>query len=162
MVTLILEMFDSGGNFVPCNNAPGLSTLGDQPGDPPLPGNFGFIFPQVGGPPNAFDFAPPPNITDHGRLIFRVQVNNNVCDAELPKVATAINSTDTDPLRNPAVHQPRRQCGALLRRLSPTELPRLGPDNFPGDHRRGGQHSTAGSSGHQHQLRLTGLAGDLQ
>jgi len=97
MVTLILEMFDSGGHFVPCNNTPGVSTLGDQPGDPALPGNFGFIFPQVGGPPNAFDFAPSPNITHHGRLIFRVQVNNNVCDAELPKVATPINSTDTDP-----------------------------------------------------------------
>ena len=97
MVTLILEIFDSGGHFVPCNNTPGVSTLGDQPGDPALAGNFGFIFPQVGGPPNAFDFAPTPNITHHGRLIFRVQVNNNVCDAELPKVATPINSTDKDP-----------------------------------------------------------------
>lgn len=96
MVTLMLEMFDSGGNFVPCNNARGTSTLGDQVGDPG-PGNFGFIFPQVGGPPNAYDFAPKPNITDHGRLIFRVQVDNNVCDAEVPKVATPINSTDTDP-----------------------------------------------------------------
>ena len=97
MVTLILELFDGGGHFVPCNNTPGGSTLGDQPGDPPLPGNFGFIFPQVGGPPNAFDFAPSPNITHHGRLIFRVRVDNNVCDAELPKVATPVNSTDTDP-----------------------------------------------------------------
>ena len=97
MVTLILEMFDSAGNFVPCNNATGTSTLGDQAGDPAPPGNFGFLFPQVGGPPNAFDFAPTPNITDHGRLIFRIRVDNNVCDAELPKVATPVNSTDTDP-----------------------------------------------------------------
>jgi hypothetical protein len=96
MVTLILEMFDSAGNFVPCNNARGASTLGDLAGDPG-PGAFGFILPQVGGPPNAFDFAPKPNITDHGRLIFRVRVDNNVCNAELPKVATPINSTDTDP-----------------------------------------------------------------
>jgi len=97
MVTLILEMFDSTGNFVPCNNAPGISTLGDQPGDPPLPGTFGFLLPQVGGPPNAFDFAPTPNVTDHGRLIFRIQVDNHVCEAALPKVATPVNSTDTDP-----------------------------------------------------------------
>jgi hypothetical protein len=96
LVTLILEMFDSAGNFVPCNNARGSSTLGDQPGDP-QPGAFGFAFPQVGGPPNAIDFAPKPNITDHGRLIFRVRIDNNVCDAELPKVATPVNSTDTDP-----------------------------------------------------------------
>ena len=97
MVTLILEMFDSGGNFVPCNNTPGASTLGNQVGDPAPPGTFGFIFPKVGGPSNEFDFAPSPNITSHGRLIFRIQVDNNVCDAELPKVATPINSTDTDP-----------------------------------------------------------------
>jgi hypothetical protein len=97
MVTLILEMFDGSGNFVPCNNLRGASTLGDQPGDPAAPGVFGFILPQVGGPPNAYDFAPTPNVTDHGRLIFRVQIDNNVCVAELPKVATPINSTVTDP-----------------------------------------------------------------
>jgi hypothetical protein len=96
MVTLILEMFDSSGNFVPCNNGRGTSTLGDHPGDAAT-GQFGFILPQVGGPPNAFDFAPAANITDHGRLIFRLQVDNHVCDAELPKVMTPINSTDTDP-----------------------------------------------------------------
>jgi hypothetical protein len=97
MCTLILEIFDSGGNFVPCNNVFGPSTLDDQPGPQPPPGNFGFIFPQVGGPPNAFDFAPTPNITDQGRLIFRIFVDNNVCTAEIPKVATPVSSTDTDP-----------------------------------------------------------------
>src|SRR5215470_2511301 len=97
MCTLILEIFDSGGNFVPCNNVFGPSTLDDQPGPQPPPGNFGFIFPQVGGPPNAFDFAQTPNITDQGRLIFRIFVDNNVCTAEIPKVATPVNSTDTDP-----------------------------------------------------------------
>ena len=97
MVTLILEMFDSAGNFVPCNNTPGASTLGDQAGDPPLPGTFGFILPQVGGPPTAYDFAPTPNITDHGRLIFRVLIDNNVCTAEIPQVATPVDSTVTDP-----------------------------------------------------------------
>jgi hypothetical protein len=97
MVTLILEIFDAAGKFVPCNNAVGASTLGDQPGDPAGPGGFGFILPQVGGPPNAYDFAPKPNITDHGRMIFRVRIDNNVCAAQLPKVATPLNSTDTDP-----------------------------------------------------------------
>jgi hypothetical protein len=97
MVTLILEMFDSAGNFVPCNNALGTSTLDDQPGDPAAPGNFTFILPQLGGPPNAFDNAPKPNITDHGRLIFRIRVDNNVCEADLPKVATPVNSTNNDP-----------------------------------------------------------------
>lgn len=97
MCTLILEVFDSGGNFVACNNVFGPSTLDDQPGPPPAAGNFGFILPKVGGPPNAFDFAPQPNITDQGRLIFRINVDNNACTAEVPKVATPVNSTDTDP-----------------------------------------------------------------
>ena len=98
MVTLILELFDSTGKFVACNNATGASTLGNQPGDtPPPPTTFGFIFPKVGGPPNEFDFAPAANITTHGRLIFRVQVSNDVCEADIPKIATPLTSTDTDP-----------------------------------------------------------------
>jgi hypothetical protein len=71
--------------------------LSDQPGDAATPGAFGFILPQVDGPPNAYDFAPTPNITDHGRLIFKVRIDNNVCVAQLPKVATPTTSTDTDP-----------------------------------------------------------------
>lgn len=97
MCTLILEVFDNNGNFVSCNNARGTSTLDDQPGPPPPAGNFGFLFPQVGGPPNMFDFAPTPNITDQGRMIFRIFVDNEVCTAEIPKIATPVNSTDTDP-----------------------------------------------------------------
>ena len=96
MVTFILELFDAGGNFVPANNARSGSTLGDKPGAVG-PGAFGFILPQVGGPPNAYDFAPAANITDQGRFIFRVRIDNNVCSAELPKVETPVDSTDANP-----------------------------------------------------------------
>lgn len=97
MCTLILEMFDGAGNFVPCNNTRGTSTLGDQPSDPAGPGPFTYILPQVGGPPNTFTNAPTPNITDDGRLIFRIRVDNNATDAELTGVSTPLGSTDTDP-----------------------------------------------------------------
>ena len=97
MCTLVLEVFDSGGNFVPCRHPFGLSPIDDQPGPQPPAGNFGFLLPKVGGPPNAFDFAPTPNITDQGRLIFRIYVDNNACTAEIPKVETPVSSTDTDP-----------------------------------------------------------------
>jgi hypothetical protein len=97
MCTLLLEMFDSAGNFVPCNNVLGPSTLDDQAGDPPPPGNFTYILPEIGGPPDNYTNAPPPNITDHGRLIFRIRVDNNNTVAELPRVATPWGSTDTDP-----------------------------------------------------------------
>ncbi len=97
MCTLMLEMFDSSGNFVPCNNTRGASTLGDQPSDPATPGAFTYILPQIGGPPNTYTNAPTPNITDDGRLIFRIQVDNNATDAELTGVSTPLGSTDTDP-----------------------------------------------------------------
>lgn len=97
MCTLMLEMFDGAGNFVPCNNTLGSSTLGDQAGDPAPPGPFTYILPDLAGPPDTFTNAPTPNTTDHGRLIFRIRVDNNATDAELPKVATPLDSTDTDP-----------------------------------------------------------------
>jgi len=97
MCTLMLEMFDNAGNFVPCNNTRGTSTLGDQPSDPATPGAFTYILPQVGGPPNTFTNAPTPNITDDGRLIFRIRVDNNATDAELTGVSTPLGSTDNDP-----------------------------------------------------------------
>lgn len=95
--TLLLELFDGDGKFVPCNNTRGGSPLGDQAGDPAGPGEFTYLLPQLGGPPNTYTNAPKPNVTDHGRLIFRVQVDNNDTVAELPKVATPAGSTDTDP-----------------------------------------------------------------
>jgi hypothetical protein len=97
MCTLLLEMFDSAGNFVPCNNVLGPSTLDDQAGDPPPPGNFTYILPEIGGPPDSYTNAPQPNITDHGRIMFRIRVDNNSTVAELPKVSTPLGSTDTDP-----------------------------------------------------------------
>jgi len=97
MCTLLLEMFDGAGNFVPCNNPLGPSTLDDQVGDAPPPGNFSFLLPEVGGPPDTFVQAPLPNITDHGRLIFRIRVDNNNTVAQLPRVSTPLGSTDTDP-----------------------------------------------------------------
>jgi len=97
MCTLMLEMFDSNGNFVPCNNTLGGSTLGDHGGDPLPPGNFTYILPEVGGPPDNYTNAPTPNVSDHGRLIFRIRVDNHNTVAELPRVATPYGSTDTDP-----------------------------------------------------------------
>ncbi len=97
MCTLLLEMFDAGGNYVPCNNALGASAWDDQVGDAAPPGPFTFLLPEVGGPPDSYANAPTPNITDHGRLIFRILVDNNSTVAELPRVATPLGSTDTDP-----------------------------------------------------------------
>jgi hypothetical protein len=96
--TLMLEMFDGDGKFVPCNNTRGSTTLGDQPGDPGGPGAFTYLLPELPpAPPNNYTNAPTPNVTDHGRLIFRIQVDNNDTVAELPRVATPSGSTDTDP-----------------------------------------------------------------
>lgn len=98
MCTLLLEMFDSAGNFVPCRNPFGSLNWDDQPGDPAVPGtNFTYLLPQIGGPPDTFVTAPTQNITDHGRLIFRILVDNNSTDAELPRVKTPSGSTDSDP-----------------------------------------------------------------
>ena len=101
LCTLILELFDGDGNFVPCNNPRGLSTIGDQPGDPGAPGAVTYILPQIGGPPGTYTNAPVFNITDHGRLTFQVLVDNRPTVAQLPGVSTPSGSTATDP------------CGAL-------------------------------------------------
>jgi len=93
MVTLMLEMFDGAGNFVPCNNARGTSTAGDQPGDPST-GSFTYILPEIGGPPGTYSNAPTPNVTDHGRLIFQILVDNNPTQAGLPAVSTPEGSAD--------------------------------------------------------------------
>jgi hypothetical protein len=97
MCTLLLELFDGDGNFVTSNNALGSSPLGDQAGDPAPPGIFSYILPDIGGPPNTYTNAPTPNITDHGRLILRILMDNNPTVAELPAVSTPLGSTDTDP-----------------------------------------------------------------
>jgi len=97
LCTLILELFDGDGKFVPCNNTRGSSTIGDQPGDPGGPGAFTYILPQIGGPPNTYTNAPVFNITDHGRLTFQVLVDNRPTVAQLPGVSTPAGSTATDP-----------------------------------------------------------------
>lgn len=97
MCTLMLELFDADGKFVPANNLRGFSTDGDHVGDPGGPGAFTYILPQIGGPPNTYTNAPTPNVTDHGRLTFRVRVDNNATSAELPAVSTPFGSTITDP-----------------------------------------------------------------
>lgn len=94
LVTLMLEMFDSSGNFVPCNNTPGTSTLGDQAGDPTT-GQFTYILPEIGGPSGTYTNAPTPNVTDHGRLIFQVLVDNNPTQAGLPAVSTPEGAADS-------------------------------------------------------------------
>ena len=94
MCTLMLELFDGDGKFVPSNNARGVSTDGDLPSDPGGPGAFTYILPQIGGPPNTYANAPAANITDDGRMIFRILVDNNDTDAELPAVSTPSGTAD--------------------------------------------------------------------
>jgi hypothetical protein len=91
MVTLLLEVFDSNGNFVPCNNSFGTANWGDPAGGEvtPVPAAFEFLLPPLGGPPDGFAPAPLTNITDHGRLIFRILVNNNYTVAKLNDVTDA-------------------------------------------------------------------------
>ena len=96
MCTLLLEMFDGAGNFVPCNNPVGSLNWDDQAGDPG-PGNFTYLLPEIGGPPDTYATAPTPNVTDHGRLVFRILVDNNSTDGELPRVTTPSGSTDSAP-----------------------------------------------------------------
>jgi hypothetical protein len=94
MVTMMLEMFDGAGNFVPCNNPRGTSTAGDLLGDPST-GAFTYILPEIGGAPGTYTNAPKPNITDHGRLIFQILVDNNPTQAGLPAVSTPEGSADS-------------------------------------------------------------------
>lgn len=91
MCTLMLEVFDGAGNFIPCNNPVGVRTEGDQPGDAPPPGSFSFLMPHL----NAFSPAPTGNTTDHGRLIFRIRVDNNNTVAKLPGVSDPLGGADT-------------------------------------------------------------------
>lgn len=96
MCTLILEMFDNTGKFVPCNNSLGASSIDDQPSDTPAAIPFTYILPDISGPPNTYTNAPTPNITDHGRLIFRIQVDNSPTTAALPGVSiSGGGSTDS-------------------------------------------------------------------
>jgi hypothetical protein len=90
MCTLMLEVFDQFGNFIPCDNPVGVRTEGDHLGDPPPPGSFTFLMPHL----NTFSPAPLGNITDHGRLIFRILVDNNNTIAKLPGVSDPSGTAD--------------------------------------------------------------------
>ena len=93
MCTLMLEVYDSAGNFVPCNNPPGSRTDDDQVTDPSGPKPFTYLLPQG---TTMYVTAPPANITDHGRLFFRVQVDNNYTVAKLPSVINTTTSQSAD------------------------------------------------------------------
>jgi hypothetical protein len=90
MCTLLLEVFDSAGNFVACNNPFGTRAEGDQVSAPSNAPQFSFLLPQG----NTYPTAPTGNITDEGRLLFRINVDNNQTIALLPEVTAGANSAD--------------------------------------------------------------------
>jgi len=90
MCTLLLEVFDSAGNFVACNNTFGSRTEGDSEPGVPAAGPFTFLLPSG----NTYPPAPTGNITDHGRLLFRINVDNNQTVASLPNVHIGANDAN--------------------------------------------------------------------
>ena len=82
MCTLMLEIFDGNGNYVACNNPFGTRAEGDQGTDSLATKPFTYLLPQG----NLFITAPTGNITDHGRFLFRILVDNNQTIAKLPSV----------------------------------------------------------------------------
>jgi hypothetical protein len=83
IVTLKLEMFDDTGAHVSCNN---LNPAGQ----------FTYILPELGGPPDSYTNAPATNIDANGDLVFRVLVDNNHTTAQLPGGITVSGNT-ADP-----------------------------------------------------------------
>lgn len=90
MCTLLLEVFDGAGNFVACNNPFGSRSEGDHASAPSAAPQFTFLLPQG----NTFSTAPTGNISDQGRLLFRINVDNNQTIAMLPNVTAGANSAD--------------------------------------------------------------------
>jgi hypothetical protein len=93
MCTLMLEIFDGAGNLVPCNNPRGALTEGDLAGDPAGSGPFTFLLPSG----MLYVPAPTENVTDHGRLVFRIRVDNNWTIAKLPAVHNITLGQDATP-----------------------------------------------------------------
>ncbi|MEO8969841.1 MAG: hypothetical protein ABI427_20195 [Solirubrobacteraceae bacterium] len=83
MCTLLLEMFDAAGNFVPCaNNGAG--------------GPFVFVLPDLTGPPTQYtSVLGPHNITPQGKLAFRVLIDNQDTFASVDSVSAAVQSADS-------------------------------------------------------------------
>ena len=84
MCTMRIEMFDHLGNHVASDNLGGAAT-------------FAYLLADQLVPVGTYTNAPAFNITPQGDLIFQIMVDNNHTVAQLPKVQTPINSTDTDP-----------------------------------------------------------------
>lgn len=80
MCTLKLEMFDAGGNFVPCGNL--------------NPGVFKFVLPDLGTPNTYTTTLTGNNITPAGALVFRVRIDNNDTTAQLNGVTASGLSAD--------------------------------------------------------------------
>jgi hypothetical protein len=75
MCTLLLEMFDASGKFVPCGN----NGVG---------GPFVFVLPELSGPPSEYtSVLGPNNITPAGQLAFRVLIDNNDTAASIDGVS---------------------------------------------------------------------------
>ncbi len=85
MCTLMLELFDAAGNYLSCDNIRGLNPAGDKIGDP-AGSPFFYILPEIGGPPMSYTNAPPFNVTDHGRLIFNIFIDNRPTASSLGPV----------------------------------------------------------------------------
>jgi hypothetical protein len=82
MCTLLLEIFDSSGNLVPCGN----NGVG---------GPFVFVLPDYGQPPgNYTSVLGANNITAAGQLVFRVLVDNNDTYANVDEVTAGGNVAD--------------------------------------------------------------------
>jgi hypothetical protein len=82
MCTLMLEMFDSAGNLVPCGN----NGVG---------GPFVFVLPELSGPPTDYtSVLGPNNITPLGQLTFRVLIDNNDTFASIDAVSVEGNTAD--------------------------------------------------------------------
>ncbi len=84
LCTLRLEMFDNAGNHVASDNLGG-------------PATFAYLLADQLLPVGTYTNAPAFNIDGAGNLIFQILIDNNHTVAQLPKVKTPINSTDTDP-----------------------------------------------------------------
>ena len=83
MCTLLLEIFDSSGDLVPCGN----NSVG---------GPFVFVLPDLGGSPSDYtSILGPNNITGAGQLVFRVLVDNNDTYAHVDSVTAGGNVADS-------------------------------------------------------------------
>ena len=80
--TLILELFDTAGNLVPCGN----NSVG---------GPFVFVLPDLLGTPSDYtSVLGSNNITPQGQLVFRLLINNEDTFASIDTVTASGNTAD--------------------------------------------------------------------